>query len=398
VAVGTAATDVATGNSNIAGGEFFIDTVGAVGTGTAMTASAAAPAAMISGSIPATTVAALTAGNHTVYVRAEDAAGNWSSTASITLLIDRTAPTFTSITLNPNSILATTATVNMTVNGASDGAGGSGVVGGEYWFGNTNITAGTGTAFTGLTNVPITTGSLAAGSYTVRIRIRDAAGNWSTGVNGVRTATLTVTASVADAIFSDGFESGNTSAWSSRSTNTTTRLNVTTGAALAGTDGLQAQGDNANYVQYNFGTGANPATTTYDARFYFNPNSNAASTTGQDILRAQATGGSFNNPLFHVRYSRNGTQPRVQIQVGNTTNANWVSITNNAKNTIEVVWQSGTSLQLYVNGTLAQTITTANTGSVTAVRLGSVTAGPSNTLMYFDAFASKRSVSPLIGQ
>ena len=32
-----------------------------------------------------------------------------------------------------------------------------------------------------------------------------------------------------------------------------------------------------------------------------------------------------------------------------------------------------------------------------AVRLGSVTSGSSSTLMYFDAFASKRSVSPLIG-
>ena len=52
------------------------------------------------------------------------------------------------------------------------------------------------------------------------------------------------------------------------------------------------------------------------------------------------------------------------------------------------------TLQLYVNGTLSQTLA-ASTGSVAAVRLGSVTSGGSSTVQYFDAFASKRSVSPL---
>ena len=52
-----------------------------------------------------------------------------------------------------------------------------------------------------------------------------------------------------------------------RSTNTTTRLNVTTSPALVGARSLQAQGNNTNYVQYTFGTAANPATATYDARF-----------------------------------------------------------------------------------------------------------------------------------
>ena len=53
-------------------------------------------------------------------------------------------------------------------------------------------------------------------------------------------------------------------------------------AALVGTRGLQAQGNNTNYVQYNFGTAAKPATATYDARFYFRPNGNTS--TGKDIL------------------------------------------------------------------------------------------------------------------
>ena len=160
---------------------------------------------------------------------------------------------------------------------------------------------------------------------------------------------------------------------------------------------MQAQGNNTNYVQYIFGTAANPATSTFDARFYFNPNGNASST-GQDIFAASSgtTNATFaSGLLFHVRYRLNAGQSQVQIQVGSTANASWVTITNPSSR-IEVVWQSGSSLQLYVDGALAQTLT-AGTGSVASFRLGSVTNGGIATLEYFDAFAAKRSVSPLIG-
>jgi hypothetical protein len=63
---------------------------------------------------------------------------------------------------------------------------------------------------------------------------------------------------------------------------------------------------------------------------------------------------------------------------------------------IEVVWQSGTTLQLYVNGVSSQTLT-ATAGSVGAIRLGSATGTGNSTSMFFDAFASKRQTAPLIG-
>jgi hypothetical protein len=50
-----------------------------------------------------------------------------------------------------------------------------------------------------------------------------------------------------------------------------------------------------------------------------------------------------------------------------------------------------------VNGALAQTLGTTSTGSVTAVRMGSVTATGNATALHFDAFASRRSVTSLIG-
>jgi hypothetical protein len=148
-------------------------------------------------------------------------------------------------------------------------------------------------------------------------------------------------------------------------------------------------------VQFNFGTTAIPAAPTFDARFYFRPNAN--NSTGKDIFSA-ATSGSFGTVLFRVRYRLNGGTPQVQIQVGTSnTNATWTNILGGTSNNVfEVVWQSGVTLQLYVNGTLSQTLT-AGAGSVAAIRLGSVTSTGASTLMHFDAFASKRQTSPLVG-
>lgn len=192
VVVSATGNDTATGNSNIGSGEYFIDTAGAAGTGTAMTPTSASPTATITATIPAATVGALTAGNHTVYIRARDVAGNWSSnTTSGVLLIDRTSPTITGISLVPNSIPVGTASVTLNVNGATDplvGGLASGLNGGEYWFGTTNPAPGAGTPFSS-TSTSIPTSSLTAGTYTVRTRMRDVAGNWS----AFGSAALTVT-------------------------------------------------------------------------------------------------------------------------------------------------------------------------------------------------------------
>lgn len=352
--------------------------------------------------IPLATINALLAGNHTIYVRGKDALGNWGTTATTVLLIDKTAPTFTGISLAPTPTLGA-ANVTLTVNGATDSLVGglaSGVASGEYWINpptTTNPAPGSGTQFNGLTaNIPVS--ALANGTYIVRARIRDAAGNWSTGTNGIRQATMTV---APDAIFSNGFETATAPwGWTNRSTNTTNRLNRTAAAAMAGSFGLQAQGNNTNYVQYNFGTAANPVSGTFDTRFYFNPNGNTGN--NQDIFVARTTGGAT---VFRVRYRMNAGQSQVQIQVGTSTaNTTWTNLTNSTNNRIEVVWQAVAStgptpgtLVLHINGVSSQTLTTTSTNTVGQVRLGSVTNGGNSTLEYFDAFASKRTVSPLIG-
>lgn len=308
VQVTATATDAATGGGNIVRGEYFIDTVGAAGTGVTMPGlGQASPTRNVRATIPGTVTSNLSVGVHTVYVRALDSTGHWGATLGATLTIDRTPPTFVSITRNDASptnagsvsytvrfsepvtgvgqndfqvvrvpagntnlqisgagatrvvtisgygnnfvgtvglnvrnnatitdlagntwqastqvgqpyvvdragptfsgisITPTTVTsgnpVSLTVTGANDN-GGVGVAGGEWWIragagnGGQNIPPGTGTAFAagaGTTSgITVTTTGLAPGNYTVRVRMRDALGNWSGGNNGVRVTALRV--------------------------------------------------------------------------------------------------------------------------------------------------------------------------------------------------------------
>jgi hypothetical protein len=399
-------------SSNIAAAELFIDTVGANGTGVVFVPSDGVFNSLgetAYADVPLSTINALSAGNHTIYVHGRNAAGNWGNTSMLTYLIDRTPPTFTGITMaGPNPTYGA-ATVAIAVNGAADptvGGLASGVAGvGEYWIDTAAPAPGTGTPFAGLAP-NISVGALATGDHTIFVRIRDVAGNWST----IRQTVVSV---VPDIIFSNGFEAGTTVTswgWSSDTTNNTTRMDATTAAALVGTRGLQVQGNNTNYVQYDFGTADNPAWPSFDARFYFNPNGFTPNTGNggaliQDIFVARTTGG---NTVFRVRYRMNAGQSQVQIQVGTGTgNAVWTNLTNAASNRIEVVWQavgsggpSPGTLVLYVDGVAVQNLATTSANSVGGVRLGSVTDAGNNTnlgLEYFDAFASKRTVSPLIG-
>ncbi len=206
VRVNATISDTASGNQAIAAGEGFIDSVGATGTGfpfTALDSTFNSPTESVFASIPLSTINLLANGNHTIYVRGRDAGGSWGATASLTYLIDRTAPTFTGATrVAVNPTLGGGITV--TVTGATDPlvAGlASGVAGGEYWIDTAAPAPGGGTPFTG--TGPFTIGTtLATGNHTVGLRVRDVAGNWSAD-----TSTGTVATAVV-AIFSNGFDTG----------------------------------------------------------------------------------------------------------------------------------------------------------------------------------------------
>ncbi|MEZ4656121.1 MAG: hypothetical protein R2911_00960 [Caldilineaceae bacterium] len=102
---------------------------------------------------------------------------------------------------------------------------------------------------------------------------------------------------------------------------------------------MQAQGNNTNYVQYNFGTAANPATATFDARFYFNPNGNTGN--NQDILPAQPVGPRYSACAIAGMAARRKCRSKwVRVLA---TQHGPIGITNSSSNVIEVVWQSGGS-------------------------------------------------------
>jgi len=114
-------SDVGTGDSNIVAAEGFIDATGATGSGFVFIATDGgfnSPSESGYGDIPLAVVRALSNGDHTIYVHAKDAGGNWSAYATTTLTVDKSGPTFGPITVSPVSGTRGGGTVNVTVSGS----------------------------------------------------------------------------------------------------------------------------------------------------------------------------------------------------------------------------------------------------------------------------------------
>jgi hypothetical protein len=174
--------------SSVAGAEGFIDTAPAnVNTRGFSFASADgqfnAATENAYGDIPLSAIAQLSNGAHTLIVRGKDASGNWGANSSIGFTVDKLAPSFTSfspagttVATRPTITLGT-ASVNVTLNGLTDGAG-SGVVGGDYWLDGTGVAPANSIAFAG-TTLTVNTSGLTSGVHNIRVRVKDAAGNVS---------------------------------------------------------------------------------------------------------------------------------------------------------------------------------------------------------------------------
>ncbi|MDJ0323686.1 S8 family serine peptidase [Cryobacterium sp. PH31-AA6] len=179
--------DTASGGSNIAAAEYFTDTVGADGTGTAMTVAAAAPTAGLYATIPAATVNTLADGSHAVSVHTRDAAGNWGPMATTSLLVDKSGPSVSAVTATLNPTLGATS-VNLTAQ-ATDGltavSRGEWFTGGDPGVGNATPMTVTGTGPWSLVSTPIDVSGWSDGAYSLTVRARDAAGNWSVNASTV---------------------------------------------------------------------------------------------------------------------------------------------------------------------------------------------------------------------
>ncbi len=185
------ADDTATGGSAIAAAEYFTDAVGADGQGTTMTVAGAGATTGLDATVPSATVRALADGSHSYFVHARDAAGNWGSPATTTLLVDTTGPSVGPVSATPTPTLGANS-VTVTAQ-ATDGL--TAVTAAE-WFTGGDPGAGNGTAMTltgagpwNLSSTPIDVRGWSEGGYTLTVRARDAVGNWGATV----TTALTVT-------------------------------------------------------------------------------------------------------------------------------------------------------------------------------------------------------------
>lgn len=197
VSVGISATgnDSTTGNSNITAAEFFIDTTGPDGTGTAMSVNVFEPIASLTGSIDAATMATLPEGTHDVYVHSMDAFGWWGGYEITTLVVDQTGPTTSNIVANPNpnnGSLPYSPTVFAVRVDASLMDNGSTIQRAEGFI-NTIGADGSGFPLTprdGVFNetdeeayvyIPLSTiNQLGTGTHQIFLHAQDASGNWGT--------------------------------------------------------------------------------------------------------------------------------------------------------------------------------------------------------------------------
>lgn len=217
-------------------------------------------------------------------------------------------------------------------------------------------------------------------------------------------ATFTLTAiptGVADLIFTDGFESGNLSAWSS-STTDAGDLNVSLSAALTGSYGLQTVIDDNKAI---YVTDETPdAESRYRARFYFDPNSISMASGNAHFVFNGLMGSSTAVLRIEFRFSSGTYQVRGRlINDGSAwTNTSWFTISDSS-HVIELDWRAATAvsannggLTLWIDGTERANLTGVDNDlrRIDRVRLGAVAGVDTGTrgTYYLDAFESHRQI------
>ncbi len=378
--------------SNIVAGEYFIDTTRMNGSGGSMLPNDGlfnSPSENVYAAVDLYVINTLTQGQHTIYVHGKDAAGNWGSFTLIPFIIDRTNPTLSALSTNPNPAnLAASITLNITAadpanNGSPVNGPGSNIVGGEYFWGTTDPGIGLATAFTMPSPAPSGGFSVVVDvsqrtiftNNTLSVRVKDAAGNWS----NVLTTTISI-----DRIFANSFPTlASPFGWSGVG-GAGANLSLNAGANMldAGTNSLAASvlAGASGYVINTLPTGVSA----YDARFYLNPNSAALGTATPTVFAALAN----NSTVIAVQLRLSGGSYQVRLAGSST----WVPISN-APTAIEVV-RTGSTLRLYVGaGPTASQQVSVSTSSINSARLGlvsGVTNGMNGVTIYLDGFVSSR--------
>jgi len=182
--------DNLTGKGVIKAAEYFIDLLGAPGTGVAMLArdgSLNTTHEAVTGVVAPGVYFALGNGTHTIYVRGQDALGNWGSAATTAFVKDALGPVASAVTASPNST-STPPTISAQIDDRT--MGGNKIKGAEFFIDSIGA-AGTGISMSakdGTFNTAyekvlaaISTAifsNLSQGLHTIYLHGQDAAGNW----------------------------------------------------------------------------------------------------------------------------------------------------------------------------------------------------------------------------
>ena len=206
-----------------------------------------------------------------------------------------------------------------------------------------------------------------------------------------------------DALFADGFETGDLSAWSTNA-NDNGHLSVTNQAAIIGSKGLQATiyGSSTNPMYVNdWKPWDEPH---YRARFYFDANS--VSMSNNDTIEIFAAYNRDGHVLMKVelQYISGGYQVHASLVSNHNSSwysSPWVNI-NNGPHAIEIDWRAATSetlsnggMTFWVDGIQRDDYNAMYNGQrfIDFAHLGVKLVGTPNILgtVYFDGFESCRS-------
>ncbi len=177
------------GGSTISAVEYYLDNVS--GTGVSMTAGGSATE-------DATATVSVPSGEHVLYVRSQDAAGNWGPLSSVLVTgADVGGPTTSGPTLSPRLVKHDGGAVQVSATGNDSASGNSNILAAEYFI-DTLGADGAGVSMIVSQQAPVASvdgtipqaviNGLSEGGHPVYIHTKDAQGNWGAAVN----ATLAV--------------------------------------------------------------------------------------------------------------------------------------------------------------------------------------------------------------
>lgn len=168
--------------STVTAAEYFIDTVGADGTGAALPLSPNP----LTGSISQAQILSLAAGRHTIYVHGRDSTGAWGEVSSDSFIVARVGPDVSALTLDPNPTNLDPSATHLTGTADATSHAGRTVAGAEYFVDPAGPeTAGTGTALalsggtaTAALDGDVPLSGLTPGVHTIMVEAQDDLGHW----------------------------------------------------------------------------------------------------------------------------------------------------------------------------------------------------------------------------